>query len=103
MRILISTFYDGPNYGSRLQATALATYFRDKGYEVAFIRGFKAKRYLLRHPSLALARIYNKLNSRRKKRFFDPVDYPINADRQRRLDAYLEKHFPEEAFDTDEE
>ena len=103
MRICISTYFDGTNYGSRLQATALAEYLRKLGYEVAFIDGFSAPKYMLRHPSLLLGRLYNKLHTRERKAFFAPVEYAVSADRARRLEAYTDAHCPRIRFDTDEE
>ncbi len=102
MRICISTYFDGTNYGSRLQATALAEYLRGLGYEVAFIDGFSAPGHMLRHPSLLLGRLYNKIHSRERRAFFAPVEYVVSAERARRLDAYTDEHCPRINFDTDE-
>lgn len=102
MRICIATYFEGVNYGSRLQATALAEYFRGKGYEVAFIDGFSAKRFLLRHPSLILARVRNKLFTRERRAFFAPVQYDPSAARLKRLEDYTDAHCPRVNFDSDE-
>ena len=102
MRICISTYFEGLNYGSRLQATGLAEYLRRKGYNVAFIDGFSPKGYMLRHPSLILARLRNKLIHRKRDAFFAPVAYDVNDARMKRLEAYTLEHCPKVVFDSDD-
>lgn len=101
MRICISTFFEGVNYGSRLQATALAAWLRQKGYDVVFIDGFSPKRYLLRHPSLLFWRLFNKVHRKEREAFFRPVEYEVSQNRQRRLEAFTEDNCPRVNFDSD--
>lgn len=84
----ILTFFYSTNYGSKLQATALARYVESLGYEVCFIKTFWDIPYLLRHPSLMYTRVMNLINRKQAHAFFSDEDYPISEERQRRIDHY---------------
>ncbi len=96
--LYIVTYFKSANYGSRLQAYALAQYLEHLGYNVRMLDEFKVARSFIRHPSLLLARVYNKLHGRRRRKFYQPSSYMPSAVRQARLDASLSECFRKESF-----
>lgn len=84
----ILTFFYSTNYGSKLQATALARYVESLGYEVRFIKTFWDIPYLLRHPTLMYTRVMNLINRKEAHAFFSDEDYQISEERQKRIDHY---------------
>lgn len=97
-KICIVTFYGSTNYGSNLQAIGLAGALTKMGYEVAFLKDFKVKSFILRHPRLVYARIINRINNKKKQAFFNPIPYTISDARKNRLKAFNEKTFPTISF-----
>ncbi len=92
-KICITTFFNSNNYGSRLQATALSRYFDSNGYDTYFLTSFKVLPYLIRHPSLLIARVVNKINDKRRVAFFNPKAYEISSARSQRLNKYSEENY----------
>ena len=92
-RIYVVTFAFGRNFGSLLQATGLNRYLESSGNKVSFIYRFQAKNALLSHPSLMLARLYNRINRKRRKKFFKPSDLAISEASARRTRAYIEDNY----------
>lgn len=93
--IYIVTYYNSPNYGSNLQATALSLYLQKLGCKVYFLDRVKVMPFFIRHPQLLVARIWNKLTNYRTRRFFEPEEYKLSNDRIEKLKAYSEKFFQE--------
>ncbi len=89
----IVTFFKSNNYGSNLQAIALSRVLKKKGYEVSFLERFSVKSYLLKHPVLLFAKIYNKIIRKKTKQFFTPIPYAISEKRQKRLSVFREQYF----------
>lgn len=99
MRTLyIVTYFKSANYGSRLQAYALAQFIGRLGYDVRMMGEFKVASSFIRHPKLLLARLYNRLHGRRRREFYQPSTYLPSAERQARLDTCLTECFSEESF-----
>ncbi len=94
-QICLVTVHKSPNYGSLLQATALSKYLREKGYNVTFLDCFKVLPYFLRHPSLMIRRIQNKLLSARWRKFFRPSPYNISDNRRKRINKYIQDNINE--------
>lgn len=96
--LYIVTYYSSANYGSRLQAYALSKYLSRYDYEVTMLKDFKVPSSFLRHPRMLMARVYNKLHWRRRKKFYQPSPYTVNNARQARLDKFLADNFREASF-----
>lgn len=97
-KLYIVTYYNSPNYGSRLQALALSRYLGRFDFDVIMLKEFRVLGSFLRHPSLLAARLYNKAHARRRRRFFQPSPYTVTPERQGRLDAFLSENFKEASF-----
>lgn len=92
-KVCIVTYYDSSNYGSRLQSTALSLALKDLNCDVYFLKSFKARKFTLMHPRMVYARLYNKLNRKKKEAFFHPVPYTISDERRSRLDKYTKENY----------
>lgn len=90
--IYILTFGGGINYGSCLQATALARKFEELGYDVSFVTRFAVPSVFIRHPQLFLVRVVNKLHSGERERFFNSVPYEVSSERKHRIELYEREH-----------
>lgn len=96
--IVITTFFGTENYGSNIQAIALATTFKQMGYRVSFLKAFKNRPFLIMHPLMLFYRILNKLNRRKTVAFFVPSPYMISEKRTKRLMAFNDKHYKTVTF-----
>lgn len=92
-KICVVTWYNSPNYGTQLQATALCRYFEKKGYDVSILKSFRVKSYMIKHPRLMITRFREFLNKKNQKKFFHPVPYEITTERRARIDEYVDSVF----------
>ena len=94
-KICIVTCYKTSNFGSRLQAVSLSMAIEKLGYDPYFLRTFKARGFMLRHPRMIYARICKKLTKNVGKQFFTPVPYQMGPERKARLDKFTVDHYRE--------
>ena len=94
----IVTWFGTQNYGSNLQAIGLASCINAMGYDALFVKRFRVKSFMIRHPFLLYARVVNKLNKNKRKAFFSPTPYQINDKRKKRLDAFRNDTFRSVSF-----
>ena len=102
-KIGMTTYFTGSNYGSKLQATAISRYFRDRGFDAFFVERFRVWSFMLRHPRMIYARIYNKLNTRNNRAFFSPVPYAVSEARKARIAQYERDNYRWEAITSAEQ
>lgn len=93
MKIIITTPYEGANYGTRIQATALFTYLQNLGHEVFFMKDFCVTSFMLKHPSLLFSRMINRLTLHKRRKFWHPVPYSISDSRKERLDEFSRDNY----------
>ena len=96
----IVTWFGTQNYGSNLQAIGLASSINALGYDALFVKSFRVKSFMIRHPFLLYARVVNRLNKNKRKAFFSPIPYQINDNRKKRLDAFRNDTFRSVSFDN---
>ena len=92
-KVCVVTWYSSFNYGTQLQSTSLCKYLEENGCEVSILKNFSVKPYLFRHPSLAYAKIMNRLNEKKRLAFFNPVPYHVTDERRKRTAAYVKDNF----------
>ena len=97
-KVGIVTWFGTQNYGSNLQAIGLASCINAMGYDALFVKSFRVKSFMIRHPFLLYARVVNKLNKNKRKAFFNPTPYQINDKRKKRLDAFRNDTFRSVSF-----
>lgn len=94
-KVCITTYYNSPNYGSRLQSTALSLVLHSRGCEVSFLNRVKVLPFFIKHPQLLLSRIWNRLTDYKARRFFEADRYEPSEVRNKRLEEYSSKFFQE--------
>lgn len=98
--ICIKTWYGTDNYGSNLQAIGLSETLKVLGYDVYFLKRFMVIPFMLKHPSMFFARVYNAFNLKKSKKFFTPVPYIVSDKRKERLVRFKSEHFKEKEYKT---
>ena len=86
--VVIVTGFEGENYGTKLQSTALCHYFESLGYKTYIIGSFRVYSFMLKHPAIFLNRIRCKIESKRTQKFFNAVPYQVSDDRKNRIAEY---------------
>ena len=74
------TYHSSNNYGSNLQAIALSRVLTEMGCDVYILDRLSAKKFMVRHPVLLYARLWNKLERRKTKVFLNR--YHIHCHKQ---------------------
>lgn len=101
--VCIVTWYGKANYGTSIQALALAKVLEARGYHVSFLKRFMVKPFLIRHPVLLYARVMKKIGSRKRNAFFTPVPYRLSEERQQRIREFNRENYRELSITTTSE
>ena len=98
--ICIKTWYGTDNYGSNLQAIGLSETLKALGYDVYFLKKFMVIPFMLRHPTMFFARVYNAFSLKKSRKFFTPVPYILSDERKKRLARFKSEYFKEKEYKT---
>ena len=91
--ICVVTGYEGENYGTKLQSTALCKYFEQMGYSTMILNKFRVMPWFLLHPNLLINRLINYMHIKRNRAFFEPSPYTISKNRNYRLHQYEKENY----------